>query len=69
MPVEEGGGGADIKPLGEQGVLRVGFRPDDSAYFDVHHTRADTVDKVDPDALSEATAAMAGLAWQLANVD
>jgi Zn-dependent M28 family amino/carboxypeptidase len=69
MPVVEGGGGADIKPLGEQGVLRVGFRPDDSSYFDVHHTRADTVDKVDPDALAEATAAMAGLAWQLANVD
>ena len=69
MPVMEGGGGADIKPLGEQGVLRIGFRPDDSAYFDIHHTRADTVDKVDPDALAEATAAMAGLAWQLANVD
>jgi len=69
MPVVEGGGGADIKPLGEQGVLRIGFRPDDSAYFDIHHTRADTVDKVDPDALAQSTAAMAGIAWQLANVD
>jgi len=69
MPVVEGGGGADIKPLGEQGVLRVGFRPDDSAYFDIHHTRADTVDKVNPDHLAEATAAMAGLAWLLANAD
>lgn len=67
MPVEEGGGGADIRPLGEQGVLRIGFRPDDSRYFDVHHTTADTMDKVDPDHLAEATAAMAGLAWQLAN--
>ena len=67
MPVTEGGGGADIRPLGEQGVLRIGFRPDDSGYFDIHHTAADTLDKVDPEALSESTAAIAALAWQLAN--
>ena len=41
MPVKDGGGGADIRPLGDQGVLIVGFRPDDSHYFDIHHTRAD----------------------------
>ena len=69
MPVGVGGGGADIRPLGEQGVLRIGFRPDDTHYFDVHHTAADTLDKVDPIALAESTAAIAGLAWQLANVD
>ena len=69
MPVVRGGGGADIKPLGEQGVLRVGFRPDDSNYFDIHHTRADTIDKVNPDHLAESTAAMAGLAWLLANAE
>jgi carboxypeptidase Q len=69
MAVEKGGGGADITPLGEHGVLLIGFRPDDSHYFDIHHTRADTVDKVDPDDLAKATAAMAGIAWQLANVD
>ncbi len=69
MPVGEGGGGSDIRPLADQGVLQIGFRPDDSHYFDVHHTAADTLDKVDPDALAEATAAIAGLAWQLANAD
>lgn len=67
MPVTEGGGGADIRPLGEQGVLRIGFRPDDIGYFDIHHTAADTLDKIDPEALSESTAAIAALAWQLAN--
>ena len=67
MPVVEGGGGADIRPLGEQGVLRIGFRPDDTTYFDVHHTAADTLDKVDPTALAESTAALAALAWQMAN--
>lgn len=67
MPVSEGGGGADISPLAARGTLLIGLGPDDSHYFDVHHTHADTLDKVDPVALAEGVAAMAGLAWQLAN--
>lgn len=67
LPVAEGGGGADISPLKKDGVLVVGLRPDDRHYFDVHHTHADTLDKVDERSLREATAAMAGLAWLLAN--
>lgn len=67
LPVAEGGGGADIGPLKASGTLLVGLRPDDRHYFDVHHTHADTLDKVDERSLREATAAMAGLAWQLAN--
>jgi len=69
MAVEDGGGGADIRPLGERGTLVIGFRPDDSHYFDIHHTRADTLDKVRPGDVAEATAAVAGLAWRLATVD
>ena len=68
LPVEEGGSGVDISPLEGRGVLCVGLRPDDSRYFDVHHTAADTLDKVDPAALAEATAAVTGLTWLLANV-
>ncbi len=67
LPVMEGGGGADIAPLGERGTLIIGLRPDDSRYFDVHHTHADTVDKVEPAAIAEATAALAAMAWNLAN--
>lgn len=69
MPVEKGGGGADIRPLGDQGVLIIGFRPDDSHYFDIHHTRADTLDKVRPKDIAEASAAITGLAWRLATID
>lgn len=61
------GGGADISPLTEDGVLAIGLLPDDSHYFDVHHTWADTVDKVDPAALAESTGALAALLWQMAN--
>lgn len=67
LSVMEGGGGADISPLEGAGVPVIGLRPDDSHYFDIHHTRADTVDKVDPAALQEGVAAVAGLAWLLAN--
>jgi carboxypeptidase Q len=67
LPVTDGGGGADISPMKADGVLQIGLRPDDTHYFDVHHTDADTLDKVDPEALAEATGAVAALVWRLAD--
>jgi len=67
--VTEGGGGADISPLGDAGVPMLGLRQDATHYFDVHHTMADTLDKVDPHALAMNATAMAVMAWQLANLD
>jgi Zn-dependent M28 family amino/carboxypeptidase len=67
LPVDEGGSGADISPLEERGILCIGLRPEDGLYFAVHHTRADTLDKIDPASLAEGTAAVAGLAWLAAN--
>jgi hypothetical protein len=67
LPLAGGGSGADISPLERRGVLCVGLRPDLEAYFDIHHTRADTLDKVDPALLREGTAVVAGLVWLLAN--
>ena len=69
LPLSEGGGGADIGPLGDQGALLVGLEPDDSHYCDIHHTHADTVDKVNPTEMAEATGAIAGLAFLLANAE
>jgi carboxypeptidase Q len=63
---EAGGGGADISPLTKDGVLSLGVSPDVSAYFDLHHSPADTFDKVDPDHLERNAAAMALMAWLLA---
>jgi hypothetical protein len=37
-------------------------------YFNYHHTAADTFDKVEPRALAENAAAMAVLAYALANL-
>ena len=62
----QGGGGADIAPLTKAGVLSVAVRPDGSHYFDLHHTHADTVDKVEPDHLQRNAMAMALMAFILA---
>lgn len=60
------GGGADIGPLMKDGVLGLGLHPEGSAYFDLHHSPADTFDKIDPENLARNTAAMALMAWLLA---
>jgi carboxypeptidase Q len=65
--VKEGGGGVDISPLAWAGVPLLSIAQDTSRYFDLHHSAADTLDKVDPRALAEATAAFAWMAWALAD--
>ena len=59
--------GADTSPLTDAGIPGFGLVPDPRHYFDFHHSAADTLDKVDPKALAQNTAAIAGLAWILAN--
>jgi carboxypeptidase Q len=61
-------GGADISPLMPARVPFVGVRVDSSRYFDVHHSQADTLDKVDPKELAQSTAAVAWVSYVLAEV-
>jgi carboxypeptidase Q len=61
-----GAGGADISPLLASGMPLFGLRNDSSRYFDYHHTANDTFDKIDPAQLGQATAAMAAMAYALA---
>jgi len=65
---EESEQGADITPLQMRGVP--GFSPlvDRRHYFDIHHTAADTLDKVDPRELRAQVAVMAVLAYYLAEL-
>ena len=58
--------GADTSPLTDAGVPGFGLIPNPRYYFDYHHTPADTLDKVDPKALAQNTAALAALAYILA---
>jgi hypothetical protein len=55
--------------MGDAGVPQLGLRQDGTHYFDIHHTMADTLDKVDPHELAMNATAMAVMAWQLANLD
>jgi carboxypeptidase Q len=64
--VRKGGSGADVGFIVREGVTGVGHRVDTSHYFDVHHSRADTFDKIDPDALARNVAAVAGLIYLVA---
>jgi len=66
--VQVGHGGADIGPLRPAGVPCLGLSVDMTHYFDVHHTHADTLDKVDPQDLSKDVAAMAVVAYVLADM-
>ena len=67
LPLEVGWSGADISPLKDQGVPSMTLVGDVERYFEIHHTEADTLDKVNPQALREGVAVVAGIAWQLAN--
>jgi carboxypeptidase Q len=60
--------GTDIGPLTAKGVLSFGLHTDGRTYFDIHHTPADTLDKVDPAALADGVAAMAVMAYVLADM-
>jgi carboxypeptidase Q len=68
--VFDGGGGADIGPLRRDfGVPVIGQRVEGSRYFDYHHSAADTLDKVDRGDLERNVAAMAVLAYGLAEAE
>ncbi len=64
--VRAGGGGADIEPLMKSGVPGLALRNPMRNYWAYHHTEGDTVDKVDPTALRKNVAALAVMAYLLA---
>ena len=63
-----GGGGADIGPIMQLGVPGMSHNVDGSRYFWFHHTPADNVDKIDPRELAENVAAMAIMAYVIADL-
>jgi hypothetical protein len=60
--------GADIAPLAKAGVPTLGIMQDARAYFNYHHTPADTLDKIVPQELRENAAALAVMGYALANL-
>jgi len=66
--IREGGGGADIGPLMRDGVPGLGLFTVGQHYFDWHHTRTDTVDKINPQEFRQCVAAMAVMSYVLADM-
>ena len=59
---------ADIAPLVERGVPGVGLEVDRTRYFWFHHSDGDTLDKIDPAQLARCVAAMAVMAYVVADL-
>lgn len=66
--ITSGGGGADIGPIMAGGVPGLALRTVGTHYFDWHHTRADTLDKIDLEDFRRNIAAMAVMAYILADM-
>jgi carboxypeptidase Q len=64
--ITPGGSGVDVSFIVKQGVPGLGHRVDGARYFEYHHSPADTFDKIDARDLAKNVAAVAALAWALA---
>ena len=62
------GGGSDIGPVMREGVIGASLDVDGAHYFDIHHTQADTLDKVNPRELALCVATMAVMAYTVADL-
>jgi carboxypeptidase Q len=66
--ITRGGGGSDIGPIMRDAVPGMGLNVDDTRYFWYHHTDADTIDKLDPREMGLCVAAMAVMAYVIADL-
>ena len=65
--VKPGWSGVDIRPLCDLGVPGVGHRTRSAPYFSVHHSPADTFDKIDRDDYTRSVAALVALVRAVAD--
>ena len=67
--ISGGGGGADIGPISALGkVPMMAYSGDSTRYFTIHHTPADTVDRIDPQEVSKAAAALTAMIYVVADM-
>ena len=67
--ISTGGGGADIGPsVQEARIAAMSLEVDGSKYFLIHHTPADTVDKIDPVEMAKCAATVAVMAYVVADL-
>ena len=64
-----GGRAADVAPLNDEGVPVMSLKVDGTKYFWYHHTNADTFDKIDFNEFNHCVAALAVMAYVLADME
>lgn len=67
--IEMGGSGTDIGPIVSEGVPGIGVSHDTTHYWEIHHTKADTFDKVIKLDMQKNIAAVGILAYVLAEME
>ncbi|MBI2186498.1 MAG: M20/M25/M40 family metallo-hydrolase [Acidobacteria bacterium] len=64
-----GGGGADIGPIAQAGnAPMMAYLGNPGRYFAIHHTPADTIERIAPEEVSKAAAAIAVMAYVIAEM-
>lgn len=64
-----GGGGADIGPIAQAGnAPMMAYLGNPGRYFAIHHTPADTIERITPQEVSKAAAAIAVIAYVVAEM-
>jgi carboxypeptidase Q len=67
--IEGAAGGADIAPSVQEGhIPSLSLEVDSSRYFLIHHTQADTIDKIDPIEMARCAAAVAVMTYVIADM-
>lgn len=67
--ITPGGGGADIGPSVQEGrIPAMALEVDGAKYFLIHHTPADTIDKIDPVEMAKCAAAVAVMTYVIADL-
>ena len=69
VSIEKGYSGADVGPSVRKGVVGFGLRHDTSTYWPIHHTDADTFEKIVPEDLAHNVGVMAAAVYYLAQQD
>jgi carboxypeptidase Q len=64
-----GGGGADIDPIAQLGrAPTMAYMGDPTRYFTIHHTPADTVERIAPEEVAKGAAAIAVVTYVIAEM-
>ena len=64
-----GGGGADIDPIAQAGrAPTMAYMGDPTRYFTIHHTSADTVERIAPEEVAKGAAAIAVVTYVIAEM-